>query len=511
MPSPSRRRFLLASAAATSACAADLSFLLPLSHASARDTAVDPERVVPGDDLAALVRLIRNTPRDQCVATLVRQLRGGLSYQGFLTALFMAALEHGDPHQVAQVYSAHRISSDARIEERLLPLFWALDRVRGGFDEEEAKARRPAAPLTNLPTAARAAAAFDDAMAALDADAAQRAVVALARGEGARRAFARLFSHAPRRTAGTLGHHPIVVANAWRTLEAMGWQHAEPVLRYIVGSLAQNDADRTYEPNRGRIEKTFPRLAAGRAGDGHSHGATIELYGVLRRGDTDGACDVVCSQLAAGVPAGAVWDALHLVAADLLFRYKTGGLPIGGALIHAVTSTNALRFCFDCTGDDRARLLLLLQGAGALCDVFVRPARAESQLRDMSLLDLRAGGAGPPAKVADVFAMLPHKDNFYVEKDPSERLASDRACQVAFDCLGQSGNDAAFRSAARSFLCVKASPNPHDIKYPAAAFEDAALVDPRWRPHLLAASVHALHGTNSHDAPVLVQARAALR
>ncbi len=47
--------------------------------------------------------------------------------------------------------------------------------------------------------------------------------------------------------------------------------------------------------------------------------------------------------------AGAIWDAVHLVAADLLFRYKTGGSMIGGYLIHAVTSTNALRFGFDCT------------------------------------------------------------------------------------------------------------------------------------------------------------------
>ena len=49
-----------------------------------------------------------------------------------------------------------------------------------------------------------------------------------------------------------------------------------------------------------------------------------------------------------------MWDAVHLVAADLLFRYKTGGRAIGGVLIHAITSTNALRCGFDCCGDDRA-------------------------------------------------------------------------------------------------------------------------------------------------------------
>jgi hypothetical protein len=58
---------------------------------------------------------------------------------------------------------------------------------------------------------------------------------------------------------------------------------------------------------------------------------------------------------------------------------------------------------------------------------------------------------------------------------------------------------------------MKATNNPHDYKYPVAAFEDAAVVSPRWQPYLLAASVHALHGTASADTPALVQARVALK
>jgi hypothetical protein len=71
-------------------------------------------------------------------------------------------------------------------------------------------------------------------------------------------------------------------------------------------------------------------------------------------------------------------------------------------------------------------------------------------------------------------------------------------------------NAQAFQKAARTLVCSKASLDPHDIKYPAAAFEDAARVSPEWRPHLLAASVHALHGSKSPDTPALVQAREAL-
>jgi hypothetical protein len=58
---------------------------------------------------------------------------------------------------------------------------------------------------------------------------------------------------------------------------------------------------------------------------------------------------------------------------------------------------------------------------------------------------------------------------------------------------------------------VKASLDPHDFKYPAAAFEDAFLASREWRPYLLASTVHALHGSKSDDSTVLAQARETLR
>jgi hypothetical protein len=82
---------------------------------------------------------------------------------------------------------------------------------------------------------------------------------------------------------------------------------------------------------------------------------------------------------------------------------------------------------------------------------------------------------------------------------------------MAFTLLSDHANERSFLRTARSLLCVKASLDPHDIKYPAAAFEDAALVSREWRPYLLASSVHALHGTKSEDTLVLVQAREALK
>ena len=506
-----RRSFLAASAGATILpLAPDLGFLAPLSRLAAADARLDPARVRLSPGIEALVKLIRSTPRAKVIPVFIDELEAGLSYHDFLAALFHATIEHGDPHQVAGIYSAHRVASESRVEERLLPLFWALDRIARGFEEKDL--RKPADLAGALPGAGEAADVLGKAMQARDPEAAERAIVALARARGSRQAMGFLWEHGARRVHGTLGHHPIMAANTWRTLEALGWQHAEAVLRYLARAFPSHESDRTHVPNLERARKTLPALRAGWTAGEPGRGATLELFGVIREGKTDDACDLVCERLASGVKAGALWDAVHLAAADLLFRHRTGGGRIGGYLVHAVTSTNALRFGFDACGEDRARLLLLLQGAAVLGDLFVATARKEDQLRAMSLLDLRTGSGEPAGAIHDVFAMLPRKTNVYPsEESPGDREMSDAASRRAFAHVQDAAGKAGFLRSARSLLCVKATSDPHDLKYPVAAFEDATLVSPEWAPYLLASSVHALHGSASEDSAVLVEAREALR
>ncbi len=126
----------------------------------------------------------------------------------------------------------------------------------------------------------------------------------------------------------------------------------------------------------------------------------------------------------------------------------------------------------------------------------------------MNLLDLNARPDLTTATIADVFAMLPKQANVYPPNESNgERAASDEACKISFAQLQVSTNILEFKRTARSLLCVKATDDPHDLKYPVAAFEDANLVSAQWRPYLFAASVHALHGTASADSSVLVKAR----
>jgi hypothetical protein len=334
---------------------------------------------------------------------------------------------------------------------------------------------------------------------------AERAALALARDHGARDVMRRLLEFAPRNVGDNLGHPAIALANGWRTMEAMGWQHAEVVLRYATSYIAGYKGDRTYAANLERVERTLPGLPIDWAGATGEKSATVALYRLLRTGKPAESCDFICAELLSGkARAGAMWDAICLTAAESVFRHKIGGGALG-AQVHAVTTANALRYGFDAAGDSRLKLINLLQAAGVVADFHVRRVAKEGNLRDLSLLDLKASAGKPGGTMHDVFGLLPFKARDHFEPKSGEREASDQACKLAFDLLDNETGQATFMRTARSFVCVKASMDPHDIKFPAAVFEDTFLASPEWRPYLLASSLHALHGSRSNDTVVLAR------
>lgn len=503
-----RRKFLAASSAVVAPATSGAGFLASLSRLAAAEVAFDPAAVSVDGELTSLVRLILETPRERIVEVFVRKLEADLSYQQLLSALFLAAIQHGDPHQIAQVYSAHRTGCEVRTEERLLPLFWVLDRLALGFEQRGAA---NAKPLEINSSAAGSRSAVHDAISRLDPAGAERAVIELGRSRDPRAPAYALWEHCSRRASGTLGHHPIMLANTWRTLDALGWRHWEPALRYLATEFAQHPSDVSYESNRARVARTLPHLPPDWTTGKADRGTTLEAFAAIRQGNSASTCDRLCSQLIAGeINSQSAWDAVHLVAADLLFRYKTGGSVIGGTLVHAVTATDALRFGFSCTSSNRVRLLLLLQAIAMLDETFIAAAQKGDELRGVSLLDLSRTEAGKRKSIADIFGSLPYKDAEYIQNSSAERDASDAACADTFSVITDANSAAEFTRAARTLMCMKASSDPHDVKYPAAAFDDAYAASPEWLPYLLASSVHALHGSRSADAAVLVRAREAL-
>jgi hypothetical protein len=101
MQTLNRRRFISTTSVIASACAADLSFLAAVGRSAASDTEINPSDVMFGPETDRLLRLFRSASREQCVPAFAKEVKAGLSYRQFLTVLFLAAVENGDPHQVA--------------------------------------------------------------------------------------------------------------------------------------------------------------------------------------------------------------------------------------------------------------------------------------------------------------------------------------------------------------------------------------------------------------------------
>src|SRR5262245_21304944 len=514
--STTRRRFLQTSAGAASACLTDAPSLRGLAAFGAEPP---PEKVRFGPDLEPVVRLIEETPREQCVRVFVAELRRGLPYRRFLAASLFASIRRAlSHHEMYKIHAVHQVGMDVRAEERLLPLFWALN----GYKQRQEDF--PLAPMTvwrgRLPSADNAAGEFRQAIERGDRGQAEAAVVALARGQGARATMEQLWQYGCR-SGTTGGHMAIALANCFRALETIGWQQAEPALRFVVQdwfSLKYVKPDGYFQPNQTRVEEQLKHLPADWTGERGEKAATVELLGLIREGKAEPASALAMKQLRRGIQAQALWDAVHLATAELLVRHKDGW-GLASRPLHSNTSTNALHYAFRTATAPATRLLVLLQAVAWATDK-TGGDRAGGGLRELSITDLAAVKlpASSEDAVAEIFAQLPERHYRWDTRDRKAVLAygtradADEACRKVF-ALARERSEAVplFVQTAHSWLCRKASNDTHEYKFLAAILEDAGWVSPGWRPHLLAASVHYFHGDKSPDNPVIQQARKALR
>lgn len=488
---PSRRTFLrTAAAAGTALGAGEWATLLPLSPTRADEIKVTPDLVRFGPELEPVVRLIEETPREKCPPMMIEQLKKGLPYRHFLAALFLANLRTlGMAHPLAVLHSTNQLTLDAPVAERLLPTFYALDSFK--FHQTRQRAAPNLKPLGgDLPAADQAEAELHAAMKAFDHDKAERAVVALVRTQGAQRVGEALFPYGARDWH-FIGHLPIWLASAWRTLQTIGWQHAEQALRVTVRSLIGGDREfrnQPYPANRERVQQAVGKLPGDWARAEANAGFTRELVALLRDKKTEPACQLVAAQLAEGkVRAGAVWDAVHLAAGEIILNRPADG---AGSL-HSNTSTNALRYFFETSADPATRLLALLQAVGFIC-LFSsgRPARDLLKFEEPQIADT------PEAAADDILAVRSAK--------PEE------AARQAFAFAKRFPHAPELRRAAGRLLPTKSNWDPHHLKFPVAMFENCGWVSAEWRPHLWAATAMAFKGSDLPDMPVMHQVREAL-
>jgi hypothetical protein len=509
MSPPNRRQFVQASAVGASGLAlGDLRGFLPLSPATPDEARVTPEIVQFTPEIEPVVRAIEETTQERCMEVMVALLRGGLPYRQFLAALFLAGVRNpAVSHTPLAIHAVHQLSLDAPTAERLLPTFWSLANFKYWEHYHKAADYRMPRLKEDLPDPQKAAEEFHAGMDSLDEERAERAIVALIRSEGTNRVFDTMWPYAAVNCL-SVYHSAIGLANSWRTLQTIGWQHAEPMLRWMVHSFITASAaplvsrgDWTYRENRDRARTWSGKLPAGWAGGAENAELTRRLLGLIREFKAAEACDLVVSGLAGGTcRAGAVWDATHLAAAELMMRKADVGYPL-----HSNTAANALHYGFRTSAEPEIRLLLLLQGVGWQC-------HARRRLNEQAKADPK--WIMKPVKIDDLAATPVSPDPGVAAQEMLSDLGArpEAAASRVLDYARANPQPRVFVAAARRRLFAKlAVEETHDVKYPVAVFEDYAQVNPIWRPHLLASSVYWLPGAERPDSPLMRQAREAVR
>jgi hypothetical protein len=496
-----RRHFLkLAAASGTFASLGDLGFLSCLPSVSAAEARPDPKLVRFHAEIEPFVRLLEETPRERVLEEVAARIRRGSSYREVIAALLLAGVRNIQPrpvgfkfHAVLVVNSAHLASLASPDSDRWLPIFWAIDEFKSAQSADIREGDWALGPVDEsaVPPSHKARQAFIDAMDTWDEAAADAAIASLARTAGAHEIFHILAGYGARDFR-EIGHKAIYVANSFRTLEVIGWHHAEPVLRSLAYALLDREGaranparadlppDRPYRHNLGTVSTIRATWLDGQA----SSKGTTEMLQTLRHESPQGASGKAIELLNRGVAPQSLFDAFFEGSAELMMRAP------GILSLHATTFTNALHYAWRRCSDERTRKLLLLQNA-AFLPLFRRNTTQGVEIDALEPAPLDSSG---PAAIEEIFA--------HVNRD---RLTASRK---VLTFLKDNPDPRPLADAARRLIFLKGT-NSHDYKYSSAVLEDYALMGPPWRDRFLAAATFYLKGSADPDNQLVQRARAA--
>jgi len=501
-PLSNRRCFMQrAGLGAASLAMSELPSLHHLSPLQAEDLTLPKDAVQFRPEIEPLVRWVEETPRERLIEEVAERIKKGTSYRDILSALLLAGVRNIQPrpvgfkfHAVLVVHSAHQASMQAPSHERWLPIFWALDY----FKDSQARDRREGnwtlrePREASLPSPEAAPKAFCQALDAWDEEAVDQATAGLARSAGAA-TILDLFARYGCRDYRDIGHKAIYVANSWRVLQSIGWQHAEPVLRSLAYAMLAHGGDNPAEGNQsadraGRSNEQYVgAFPAGWQQGRVDHGATLSFAEVLREGSDLEASAQAMHLMREGMDPSCLWDAILNFSGELLRKHP------GIVSLHAITTSNALHFAYKACGSETTRQKVLLQ-ACSFMPLFRGDIVSSSEHRfdqlERSPLPVDADQA-----LSEVFATV----------DKDKALAASKV----FAYLEAGHDPLAFMDAARRYLFLKGS-NSHDYKFTSAVLEDFFHISPRWRHHYLASSVFHLKGSEAKTNPLVERIRSAM-
>ncbi|MCC9600788.1 hypothetical protein LOC67_09445 [Stieleria sp. JC731] len=482
-----RRQFVRNS---MSIAAGGISSLAWLPKLSAEDLSVDADRVQFSSEIEPLVQMLETTTREKIIDRVFAEIHQGTSYRDLLAALLLAGIRNVQPrpavgfkfHSVLVVHSAHQAALAARDEHRWTPLLWSIDYFKRAqqSDVEEGDWTMAAAPTTDLPEQGKALAQLDDAMTRWDIEAADAAATVVARTATSGQILDQLARYAARDYR-SIGHKSIYLANAFRTLQVIGWHHAEPVVRSLCYAILNHTGD----PNPATADLSVDRVGRSnwkRVSRLNAHWNDVKrkpiesstVVKALRTASPEEASELVVELVESGTHPDSIFDGIMLAAAEMVSR-QASIVPL-----HAVTTSNAMRYLYRSVSEDRTRQWLLLQNA-AFIPHFRGSAESRGKLGEVDLIGLE------PSSQEDITL-----DHLFSQIGHQPLAAAETVLKVA-----QNPSDArGLISKAREMVFLKGN-DAHDYKFSSAALEDYFEINPMWRAKYLAGCSYLLHGENA--------------
>jgi hypothetical protein len=480
-------------------------FLGPLAGSgSAREDdpgTLGPDAVRLRPEIEPLVRWIEETPRDRIIdQTIGKILRDGLTYRDLMAGIFLAAIRTIKPrpvgfkfHAVMALHSAHLLGQTGPRGDEVLAMLWALDNYKNSQEQDRVEGDWTLGRVdeARVPSPSQAQSMLDEAMDLWDADKADAATAGLYRSAGASQVMECFYRYGVRDQR-NIGHKPIFTMQCWRTLQSIGWQHAEPVLRSLAFGLLDQQGDSNKAPagpyagNRERAKQFREGWSIGRL----DRGATERLLSTIRQGTPEEVGDEVVAQINAGIAPESLWDAVALAGSEMLLSAP------GIIAVHSVTAGNALHYIFGASADPSTRRLCLLQAAS-----WMPLYRTRLQVERAVKLD---------SLEAVPFAS---RETQAVAEELNEALSADRlrAARLVLS-LGDESHPADTVFELGRSLIVSRGRDSHQYKYGMAAWEESRLAsDPRWQAPIAAAAMAFLPNKETAQTDAFKAWKAALK
>ena len=305
-----------------------------------------------------------------------------------------------------------------------------------------------------------------------------------------------LFARFAARDYRSIGHKAIYVANAFRTLDVIGWQYAEPILRSLAYALLNHVGESNPAKSNHNVDEPWKQNfnLAKRLPQDWIQGETAEettsqIVTGFRGWKPLEAGKEIAELLNGQVSLQSVVDGIYLAGSELMMRQP------GIISLHSLTTTNAIQYLANTVQDDSLRRRLILQNASFL-PFFLQSMRDRGPVNEKVTPFEDEALPDTLMSASQIFESL--------GINPDVAYLNTRA--LLKDDPSQFTN---YISEARRLIFLKGT-DSHDYKYSSAIMEDIQRLSPRWQPDFAAACIYKLRSPQQSTTTLVTRIQAAL-